>query len=191
MQLERETANHARSHSIQGPRDHQRAYLAAGQGLPLTPYEQTSRPAGADRTGRSLILSLIHPHAPASIDVHRVPLSRQGDLCGQSCMMILNPENRTFLGRGCRCLRGTRRAAYSPTRRERTGTVHTPWQPPTRLAGYSRLIRQGRPATGDPGLHVGARPRVPGGNCRAVCPLRFAPIRSPVSGCRAVNVQLN
>jgi hypothetical protein len=46
----------------------------------------------------SLIPSLIHPRAPASIDVHRMPLSRQGDLRGQSCTMILNPEKRKVGG---------------------------------------------------------------------------------------------
>jgi hypothetical protein len=46
----------------------------------------------------SLIPSLIHPRAPASIGVHPMPLSRQADLCGQSCMMILNPEKRKVGG---------------------------------------------------------------------------------------------
>jgi hypothetical protein len=43
---------------------------------------------------RSLIPSLIHPRALASIGVYRTSLSRQVDLHGQSCTMIRNPEKR-------------------------------------------------------------------------------------------------
>jgi hypothetical protein len=43
---------------------------------------------------RSLIPSLIHPRALASIGVYRRSLRSQRDLCGWSCTVILNPEKR-------------------------------------------------------------------------------------------------
>jgi len=49
---------------------------------------------GQSRPRDSLIPSLIHLRTPASIGVHHSSLSRQGDLRGQSCMVILNPEKR-------------------------------------------------------------------------------------------------
>jgi hypothetical protein len=44
---------------------------------------------------------------------------------------------------------------------------------------------------GDPGLHVGARPRVPGETAEPLARSDSLPFAPPVSGCHAVNVQLN
>ena len=46
----------------------------------------------------SLIPSLIHPRAPASIAVYRRSLSSQRDLYGPSCTVIRNPEKRKVGG---------------------------------------------------------------------------------------------
>ena len=46
------------------------------------------------RPSGSLIPSLIHPRTPASISVHRTPLSRQVDLRSESWTMIPNPEKQ-------------------------------------------------------------------------------------------------
>jgi hypothetical protein len=59
----------------------------------------TSQPAGWI-WAVSFLVSYIH--VPASIGVHHRSLSRQPDLRGQSCMVILNPEKRMADGLMCR-----------------------------------------------------------------------------------------
>jgi hypothetical protein len=66
-------------------------------GGPLRNSPGTSREAW--RTARhgprhSLISSLIHLRTPASIGVHRRPLSSRRDLRGRSCTVVPNPEKR-------------------------------------------------------------------------------------------------
>jgi hypothetical protein len=58
------------------------------------PRRQRERP-----TSGSLISSLIHPRAPASIGLYRSSLSREEDLRDRPCMVIFGPEN-PMLGAG-------------------------------------------------------------------------------------------